>query len=215
MNMDERPFWEWFRSDAPTDEERQLVEQVGEYEDYFQDMLFEPGTSTYELIQCKSKQEDSDEWIDDEVGRPDELAYFSTSFLKYKVEELNGMLGYYNKDEQLICVSPIALKNKHIVLHEMIHVYEDLINELPLYYHDMVLWALYKDLKIRIPKLDDIISSHAHLLTGSTIYNRGGLHDILFLLKSFDLDIRMEYPLGTVFGYGREDEFKDCEYIGI
>ena len=70
-----------------------------------------------------------------------------------------------------------------------------------------------EDLKTKIPKLDDIISSHAHLLTGSTIYYRGGLHDILFLLKSFDLDIRMGYPLGTVFGYGRADEFKDCEYI--
>lgn len=213
MNMDEGPFFEWFWSDAPTDEERELVNQVGEYEDYFQDMLFEPGTSTYELIQCKSKQEGSDEWIDDEVGRPDELAYFSTTFLKYKVEELgDDMLAYYDKNEQLICVSPEGLKNKHTVPHEMIHVYEDLINELPMYYHDMVYWALYKDLKKKIDNLDDIISSHAHLLTGSTIYSQGGLHDILFLLKSFDLDIRMRYPLGTVFGYGKTEEFKDCTY---
>ena len=212
MTMDEGPFMEWFWSDAPSDEERQLVDKVGEYEDLFQDMLFEPGTASYELIQCKSKQEGSDEWVDDEVGRPDELAYFMTTFLKYKVEELNDMLGYYDHSEQLICVSPEGLKNDHTVLHEMIHVYESLINDLPLYYHDMIYWALYKDLKKKIPKLDDIISSHAHLLTGSTIYNRGGLHDIVFLLKSFDLDIRKGYPLGTVFGYGRTEEFKDCEY---
>ena len=56
-------------------------------------------------------------------------AYFSTTFLKYKVEELDGMLAYYDKNEQLICVSPEGLKNKHTVPHEMIHVYEDLINE--------------------------------------------------------------------------------------
>ena len=56
------------------------------------------------------------------------------------------------------------------------------------------------------------ITGHAHLLTGSTIYSSGGLHDILFLLKSFDLDIRMGYPLGTVFSYGREEEFKEYSY---
>lgn len=33
----------------------------------------------------------------------------------------------------------------------------------------------------------------------------GGVHDLLFLLKSFDLDLRMNYPLGTVFGYGMAD----------
>jgi hypothetical protein len=60
--------------------------------------------------------------------------------------------------------------------------------------------------------LDEIITSHAHMLTGSSLYARGGLHDILFLLKSFDLDIRMGYSLGTVFAYGRSDEFKDYSY---
>ena len=29
---------------------------------------------------------------------------------------------------------------------------------------------------------------------------------MLFLLKSFDLDLKMGYKLGTVFGYGMVDE---------
>jgi hypothetical protein len=29
----------------------------------------------------------------------------------------------------------------------------------------------------------------------------------LFLLKSLDLDLRLGWKLGTVFGYGREDYF--------
>lgn len=213
MNKDESQFREWYWSNTPSEEERQLVDLVGEYQEFFDDMLFEPDTATYELIQCKSKLPDSDEWIDDDIGRPDELAYFSTTWLKYKVEEIDGLMGYYDPAKQLICVTPEGLKGKHTVLHEMIHVFESMINELPLYYHDMIYWALYKDLKKKIPKLDDIVSDHAHLLTGSTIYYKGGLHDILFLLKSFDLDIRMGYSLGTVFGYGRSMEFKDCEYI--
>ena len=43
--------------------------------------------------------------------------------------------------------------------------------------------------------------------------NKGGLHDILFLLKSFDLDIRKRYPLGTVFSYGRQNEFQHYIYL--
>ena len=212
MNMDECPFMEWIMSNIPSDDERKLVNIVADNMAHFEDMLFAPETSTYKLIQCQSRLKNSDEWINDEVGRPDELAYFSHTFLRYKVEKLDGMLGYYNHEEQLICVTPEALNNNFVILHEMIHVYEDLINELPLFYHDMVYWALYSDLRKKIPKLDEIITGHAHLLNESSIYQFGGLHDILFLLKSFDLDIRMGAQLGTVFGYNRVDVFKEYGY---
>ena len=50
------------------------------------------------------------------------------------------------------------------------------------------------------------------MLTESGLYEAGGLHDVLFLLKSFDLDIRKGYDLGTVFGYGRRDDLKAYAY---
>ena len=77
----------------------------------------------------------------------------------------------------------------------------------------MLYWTLYKDLRNKISKLDEIITKHAHVFNESDLYEEGGLHDILFLLKSFDLDIRMGYPLGTVFGYGRIDIFKKYIYV--
>lgn len=110
---------------------------------------------------------------------------------------------------------PEAVDDDATILHELIHLHEYVINDLPMYFHDMVFWALYKDLKKKIPQLDEIITGHAHMLTEATLYSRGGLHDILFLLKSFDLDIRMGYPLGTVFAYGRADEFKDYSYTKV
>lgn len=213
VNLDNGPFVDWWSSAAPTREERLLVEKVFDCEEYFDDMRFEAGTVTHDLIRCQSLHSKTGEWIDDEVARPDELAYFDPSCLKYKVEKLDDALGYYNHREQLLCVSPEGLARDGTVLHEMIHVYEGIINDLPLYFHDMLLWGLYGSLKPRIPKLDAIVSDHAHLLTGSSIYQRGGLHDIVFLLKSFDLDIRMKYPLGTVFEYGRTDDFRECEYV--
>lgn len=212
MNMNEIPFMEWYWSERPTAQERQLVDMVFKYEDLFADMLFSPGSETYELIKCKSKNAETGEWIDDEISRPDELAYFSETWFSYKVEELEDDYGYYDHEKQLLCVSPEGLAEGTTVLHEMIHMHERIINELPIYFHDMLLWALYQKLRKSVPKLDEIITNHAHLLTQSSIYSIGGTHDIIFLLKSFDLDIRMGLPLGSVFGYGRRDDFKDYEY---
>lgn len=190
MKMDSSWYMDWFLNQA-TPEEKLLVDKVGDFGELFEDMLFQKGTSTYELIQCKSKTQGSNEWIDDEVDLPAELAYFSYSFFHFKVESLEDCEGLFNQREQTIIVPPEALKNDSTILHELIHLHEFVLNGLPLYYHDMVYWALYKDLRNKIPQLDEIITGHAHLLTGSTIYRSGGLHDILFLLKSFDLDIRM------------------------
>ena len=211
MKMDESWYMEWYWNQA-TPEEKRLLDKVGEFEHLFEDMLFQEGTSTYELIQCKTKSAGSDEWYDTAIDLPDELAYFSYTFFHFKVEKLEDCEGVFNRLEQSITLPPEALENDSTILHELIHLHEYVINELPLYFHDMVYWALYKDLKTKIPELDDIITGHAHLLTGSSIFSAGGLHDILFLLKSFDLDIRMGYPLGKVFAYGREEDFKAYSY---
>ena len=94
----------------------------------------------------------------------------------------------------------------------MIHLYESFINELSWSRHDMLVWALFQDLREKIPALDEIVNHHSHQLTQANLESAGGNHDLLFLLKSFDLDIRMDYPLGTVFAYGRQDLFKGYSY---
>ena len=212
MNKDDQAFVLWYHGEA-TPEEKALCDKVYELADLFEDMTFQPGTTTYRLIQCKSKSADSDEWVDDAVDLPDDLQYLSYTWFHYKVEELSDCGGYYNPESQTLCVPPSALEDETVILHEMIHLHETVINEQPLYFHDTLLWALYADLKKKIPKLDEIISDHAHVLNEWALYRVGGLHDILFLLKSFDLDIRRGYPLGTVFAYGRDEDFQGYSYI--
>ena len=90
----------------------------------------------------------------------------------------------------------------------MIHLHEAVLDGLPTYYRDIVLYCLYKDLRDKIPDLDDRIEAHGHILNESLLSNYGGRHDILFLLKSFDLDLKMGYPPGTIFGYGMADDIK-------
>ena len=211
MKMDDSWHMEWYLKRATSDEKR-LINKIYEFEHFFEDMTFQEGTSTYELLQCKSKPKDSDEWIRDAVEPPDELRFFSYTFFHFKVEPLEGCAGMFNHEDPTLTVIPEELENDRTILHEMIHMHEFVINDLPMYFHDMVYWALYKDLKKTILGLDDIITAHAHLLTGSSIYSSGGVHDVLFLLKSFDLDIRKGYPLGTVFAYDREEELKGYSY---
>ena len=211
MRMDESHYMNWYWSEA-TPAEKRLVDKISEFGELFADMLFGPDSSTYELIKCQSKPQGSDVWIDDEVDLPEQLAFFSYTFFHYKVEKQESSYGYFDSSEQLLCIVPEKVEDDVVVLHEMIHLHEYVLNDLPLYYHDMVYWALYKDLRNKIPDLDCIITEHAHALNENELYRTGGLHDILFLLKSFDLDIRKGFPLGTVFGYGRADEFKNYKY---
>jgi len=134
MDMNESWFMDWYYSHASADEKR-LHDRMSEFDDYFLDMRFEKGTKAYDLIKCQSKPTGSDEWIDVEAMRPDVLEYFSTTFIKTKVEELEGCCGYYNHQEQVLCVSPKYVDDDATVLHEMIHLFESIINELPLYVH--------------------------------------------------------------------------------
>ena len=216
MNKDIEWFPVWFKTQA-TEQEKQLVKKVGYFEDederqLFGDMLFREGTSTYELIKCQSMFQGSDEVVDDVVPVPSELANFEYMWFHFKVEKLDDCDGMFRPADQTLIVTPKKLEDDCTILHELIHLHEFVINSLAMYIHDMVYWALYKDLKNKIPELDNIITGHAHMLTGTILCEEGGEHDILFLLKSFDLDIRMGYPLGTVFAYGRTKDFESYSY---
>ena len=230
MEMDATHFVEWFQN-AP-DAEKLLYDKVYDFGEFFKDMLFEKGTAPYDFIRCQVRVSDADgdqatikqalakqlgdeqeEWVEDDL-RPHELAYFSYTYFKMKVDELKpGYAAYYDKKEQLLCVTPKAITDDVVILHEMIHLHEGVINDLPFNFHDVLYWALYQDLRKKIANLDDAISRYAHVLNESDLYSRGGLHDVLFLLKSFDLDIRQGYPFGTVLGYGQAGDFKSLKII--
>ena len=210
LNTDNKRFFEWYWNN-PSENDKSLYDMVCNFGPLFEDMTFQPGTSSYAMIQCKSQNPDSGTWEDDEAPMPFELEYFSYQWFLYKVEELPDCEGYFSGEEQVLCIDPKSMDDASI-LHEMIHLHEYMLNELPLFFHDTLLWSLYSDLKEKIPDLDEIITSHAHILTEWSLYKNGGNHDILFLLKSFDLDIQKGYPLGTVFAYGRADNFKGYTY---
>ena len=200
--------FEWVQTASPDD--LQLQDRVYELEHYFGDMLFENGTETYNLIQVQAQEGGEANWIDTALDLPDAMEYFSLGWFTYHVKELDdGAVGVFNGMEYSLSVSPRYLNDDSVILHEMIHLHEFVIDLHPLFFHDAIFWCLYQKRSKKIPDLDERIEAHGHILNSSTIARQGGTHDILFLLKSFDLDLQMGYQLGTVFGYGMVDQHGD------
>ena len=186
-------FFTWYNYEA-SEQDKMIADKVSQFESLFDDMVFE----NYDDL-------DSDSYF------PDELRYFDISNYRFKAmkEESDFHLGEYK--DNTIFINPKYINDDSVIIHEMIHLFEDNLNSIGVYfYHDILLWNLYSKLKPKISKLDEIIESHTEIYNINDI---GGMHDILFLLKSFDLDIRLGYDLGTVFGYGRLDDFKDYTYV--
>lgn len=202
--MNEQRFQEWYLT--ATQDEKNLLERVEEFAIHFEDMIFSNGTSTHKFVTCKSKLIGSDEWVDDVITLPEELEYFSYSHFTYHIANFDDFFGCFNREDLSLSVDKASANTDRVILHEMIHLHEFVIDVLPTFFHDAILFCLYKDLKSKISNLDERIEAHGHILNSEQIAAVGGVHDILFLLKSFDLDLKMGYQLGTVFGYGMVDE---------
>ncbi|MBR2401784.1 MAG: hypothetical protein IKB01_03290, partial [Lachnospiraceae bacterium] len=150
----------------------------------------------------KCQVQDGDKWFEDRITLPEGLEGFSYQQFHFVFgETVKGAPAQYAHASRTITVKQGSLK-ENILLHEMIHLHVHVLNEQPMYYRDIVYWELYRELKKQIPDLDERIETHAHILNEQCIHNKGGEHDVLFLLKSFDLDLKKGYELGTVFGYG-------------
>lgn len=193
----------WYQT--ATEQDKELGEKVYSNEELFLDMMFQPGSITHDFISCQSKQADGT-WEDCLIDLPYPLGSEPYGHFTYHVRDLGGSAGRFTPGLYRLEIAPEYMGADHVILHEMIHLHEQIINAFPSYYHDAVLWCLYKDLRGKIADLDDRISAHGHVLNSQSIENIGGTHDIMFLLKSFDLDLKKGYALGTVFGYGMTAE---------
>lgn len=181
-----------------TSDELELHSKILEYEEeYFEDMCFEENSIIHDYLAFSD--EDGNEYFD-------ECFYdLQSSKYRYYVNTLaDGTMGQTNLEEHTIAISPDYKDDKTVILHEMIHAYSNTMNEVNPTHKDILLLALYNKLKEKIHDIDKRILSHAHDLLQYDVTLTGGYHDVLFYLKSLDLDLRCGYKLGTVCGYGRD-----------
>jgi len=201
--MNDQEFFNWYNFEA-TPEEKTVVGKMGMFEELFSDMIFSNGTKTGEFLKCYTKSADSEEdnWIESETDIPPEMEYFSPTNYRIRVEPLPDGIGQFNSLTKEMTITPEHINSDSVILHEMIHMYEDMIESQMPFYRDIIFFVLYKDLQQRIPDLDKYITDHGQVFNQQAFNRIGGVHDILFLMKSLDLDLKQGYKLGTVFGYG-------------
>ncbi|MDE6749305.1 MAG: hypothetical protein K2K21_09655 [Lachnospiraceae bacterium] len=202
MNIDElrEKYDQWWGSrDADTCE---LHMQILQYElEYFKDMLLKDS----DLKKYATGMDGDNECSFEDVFN----LHFDLENNKYTyyIMKLEDCAAECNREDRTITFDPEYASNKTTILHEMIHAYENIIDSMQLtLIREIIFLHLYNKLKPEIPDLDDKIAGHANILSGMDIYIQGGKHDILFYLKSLDLDLRCGYKLGTVCGYDRDKE---------
>lgn len=132
--------FEWYNSKA-TPEQRKLSDRIHDLSVYFEDMRFEQGTPTYELMKCKAYDEEADVWEDYYLDPPDEVAFFNYAWFAYTVEPQDDCDGYFNPATQELCITPDYLDDDPTVLHEMIHLHEYVYDCAPSFVHDMAFGA--------------------------------------------------------------------------
>lgn len=99
---------------------------------------------------------------------------------------------------KVINIVPSRVTNR-ILLHEMIHSYESMLSDYKIE-HEYLIVKLYQKLFPKIPNLIEIIELD--------INKNNREHTVFFLLKSLDIDLMLKLPLGSIYGYGREELYK-------
>jgi len=210
-----------FRSPVETliGEEDKLMERMIKYDyKYFSDMRLD----TMEIIRRFGRTEG----LDDKGVRKTNLEkspimeHYPLYLLDWNIKLVSrlkdGALGRCEKKNKIIKIVKGRNKSelKLTLLHELIHVYESLYEEL-LYtkiYEQWLCIYLYERLIKRLGAkvINELlnIDLHFYILNDSSF---GSLHSLLFLFKSLDLDLKLRKPLGSVYSYGREELFKGIQ----
>lgn len=188
-------YTEWWAT--KTKEESEVLDKAYDYEEeYFSDLR---------LIDYKDelfavKIFDDQKFIDSFEG--EDILYKLTigdgwrfKLVDYDDETCGGLTSY---TEKLVEISN-KYNNKDTLLHEMIHVYELILKSYQL--DDFVLLKLYDELLPKIKNLNKLMNLDKHIAFKE--------HSLLFMLKSFKLDLEFGYKLGTIYQYDREELYEE------
>lgn len=185
--------------------EGKLYETVLDYDaDYFQDMRFAEDSIVAPFLKFDI-EEACGEMVEQVSEIEDKFTCIGTNGYRFLIASLDDdTCAITNSEERVVTFHPDHAENKIVILHELIHVHENILGQGWSQLKEILLLQLYRKLQGCIPELDNRIIDHAHLIPGVDIARVGGSHGILFFLKSLDLDLRCNWKLGTVCMYGRD-----------
>ena len=180
-------------------------EKIEEYERaYFEDMTLQPGSILDDFMWRKAEYDSGnreEDWIAPDMG-------LGHNGYTVKIDDLSasGDIAVCEDESHVIVIDSKYTDDKIVILHEMIHAYVGLFREGKPHMSligiaELLLVRLYANLQKKIPDLDKRIIDHQNMIDVE-IFAQHGPHDLLFFLKSLDLDLRLGFPLGTVCGHG-------------
>lgn len=188
-------YYEWLEN--RTEKEKDLEKFVRPLEYLFADMCFRQVsiTGNYMLRNGKYLTFRQSLELDEQYFR---LAVDS-------IEKHEEKAAYIDVISRKIVVDKRHINDKPAILHEMLHAHEFILEKRKPLLKEIVLLELYKDLKPKLSQknidIDTWIFNHANIPHNEDLAGVGGEHDLLFFLKSIDLDLKCGFELLTVFGY--------------
>lgn len=173
-------------------------------EDYFDDMILDKKSIMGKYLKTPFKH-----YINDTESLSLD-AHFYRLYIYDNIEKYDAIL---NKSSRSIIINRSCVNNQNIILHEMLHAHEQIINSINPIIRDTLIIELYNKLKKFITSIDEIIYNHANIYHNMQLTEIGGEHSLLFLLKSLELDLRCNNELFTIFGYDYNRHFKMLNLI--
>lgn len=159
-----------------------------------------------EFFRDMSLQEPWSDPIREELEERGDYGHFPRiEFVTFSLKENDDeILGSYDIEEQHISV--VNGCEVTTLLHEMIHYYDHALERLSPAVRELVLVVLWEKVSKNVDNLLERCSKFLELVEHNDLEAEGGQHGLLFLLKSFDIDIRLELPLFTTLGYGYTED---------
>lgn len=205
--LQRKKYNEWFNNQS--DEIFNLHIKTLMLESYFDDMMLDKNSIMYKYMRMLN-----DEFADDTNNDTDALSLQAYNYrFEISADIQDERDGYSNKSDRVITIKKSSVQNENVILHEMLHGHEQILLSINHIVRETLLVELYNKLKKEIPNIDKIISIHANINHNLELSKIGGEHDLLFLLKSLEIDLRRNNKLFTVFGYGYNEYFTELNII--
>lgn len=128
-------------SNLKSQDDLALFNTVLELENFFGDMMLDGESCVSDFIKYQCQTE-SGEWINDYADHYLSLTDKNWRFFVGRTPP--GSIGACYHNERKIVVRPQYKNDKSVILHEMIHAHEAVLNECYPFYHDIVILCLYK-----------------------------------------------------------------------
>jgi hypothetical protein len=179
---------------------KEWLENISLDEKKLYDKIYQLNEKLFSDLTFDDLLEEDSEFLRDRIMEPLDRDAFPLYYTRYIIDPELEIPGHYDPRDNTITFHPDHLSDEHII-HEMLHAYEYYYDNQPLL-RDFWITRLYSRIHSKIKRLDEYCCQLS-LIKGKPLDMYAGKHGVFFLLKSLEIDIRLNFPFGRIFGGNR------------